>query len=509
MTAGLIQLVAYGAEDVYLTKNPQITFFKIVYRRHTNFTIEAIPQYFSTNPNFGVKSSCLLSKNGDLIHKIYVVIDLPQIFQFINDDGTEDEITKMAWTRKIGYKIITTVEIEIGGQIIDKQYGEWLYILNELTGPINNGMDKMIGNIKEMYYFSSRKDAYRLYIPLQFWFCRYAGMALPIVAMRYSDVKINLELSKLEKCITIGPTHCIHIVQDLVCYEKYEYMEQTVNGTTASGQFIYYDPLTKILYYRRIKNIFKSYSSTNSIPTNEILSNTYKIIGLKTSFVTNPQPNVNESIYTYNDNEISSLSVTQCFLLVDYIFLDNEERLKFSQIKHEYLIEQIFVSDFFIIEGTNRTIRVNIGQLCKFMVFVGSQTYLLNTYNNDDYNYTDSYMIINNKYVGKNLINNATILFNGLERISYRDAKYFNWIQNYQNFAYSSAEGINIYSFSIHPDTFQVSGACNLSKIDNISLRLNMNHLINFSNTSTVRMYTSTYNIFRIVYGVCGLVFSQ
>lgn len=508
MTAGLIQLVAYGAEDVYLTNNPQITFFKIVYRRHTNFTIEAIPQYFSTNPNFGVKSSCLLSKNGDLIHKIHLIIDLPQIFQFINDDGTDDEITKIAWAKKIGYKIITTIEIEIGGQVIDKQYGEWLYILNELTGPVNKGMDEMIGNIKNMYYFSNKKDAYRLYIPLQFWFCRYAGMALPIVAMRYSDVKINLELAQLEKCVVIGPTHCINIIQDLVCYEKYEYIEQTINGTTASGQFIYYDSITQTLYYRRIKNIFRSYTSTNSVPTNNILNDTYKIIGKKSNFITNPQPDTNESVHNYN-NDILSLSITQCFLLVDYIFLDTDERLKFSQIKHEYLIEQIYVSDFFIIEGTNRTVKLNTSQLCKFVVFVGSQTYLLNTYNNDDYNYTDNYMIIDDKYIGKNLINSATILFNGLERISFRDSKYFNWVQNYQNFIYSSAEGINIYSFSIHPDTFQVSGACNLSKIDNISLRLNMNHLINFSNTSTVRMYTSTYNILRIIYGVCGLVFSQ
>lgn len=500
MPSGTIQLVAYGPEDVYLTKDPQITFFKIVYRRHTNFTIECIPQKFSTQPDFGLKTSCLISTNGDLIYKMYVVIDLPRIFPLMNEDSSIDYITKIAWARNIGYKIIKTVEIEIGGTIVDKQYGEWLYIMNQLFGPVNKGHDFMIGNIKQLYDFSNNKNEYRLYIPLQFWFCKNAGVALPIVAMRYSDIKINLELSQLEKCIIVGPTHSININEDLVCYEQYEYIEQIVNGVVAIGQFIFFDTLTKTLFYRRINNVFKS-------PTSNMVF--YNIVGKKSGFITNPQINVSESLYTYNDTEIKNLSINKCFLLVDYIFLDTDERSRFFKTKHEYLIEQTNVSDDFIIEGTNRTVKANFSQLCKFFVFVGSQTYLKNTYNNDDYNYTDSYEIYDNKFYGKNLINKATILFNGLERLSYRNANYFNYIQNCQHFPYSSNEGINAYSFSLNPDTSQISGSCNLSKIDKIELQLTMNYLINFANTSTVKIYTSSYNIFAIVNGVCGLVFSQ
>jgi hypothetical protein len=121
MAGGLMQLVAYGAQDVYLSANPQITFFKVVYRRHTNFALEAIAQTFTGSPDFGKKATCTISRNGDLIHKVYLQVDLPTLT--VNSGAT------VSWVPQVGHALIEDVEIEIGGQRIDKHYGDWLKIL--------------------------------------------------------------------------------------------------------------------------------------------------------------------------------------------------------------------------------------------------------------------------------------------------------------------------------------------------------------------------------------------
>src|SRR5271166_357030 len=146
MAGGLIQLVAYGNQDIFLTQDPQITFFKVVYRRHTNFSLEVIPQDFIHTPDFGKRVSCILSRNGDLIGKVYVAIQLPTIPQFLDDNQNVDQVFKFAWVRRIGYAIIKTVDIEIGGELIDRHYGDWLNIWHELTIPKRMNLDIVLGN---------------------------------------------------------------------------------------------------------------------------------------------------------------------------------------------------------------------------------------------------------------------------------------------------------------------------------------------------------------------------
>ena len=140
MAGGLMQLVAYGAQDIYLTGNPQITFFKIVYKRHTNFASEAIEQTFTGNIGFGQKLSCQITKNGDLITKIYLKIKLK---------GSTVTDGKWAWVGMLGYSIIDYIEMQVGGTAIDRQYGEWLNIWHELThdNSQDRGLNKMIGKI--------------------------------------------------------------------------------------------------------------------------------------------------------------------------------------------------------------------------------------------------------------------------------------------------------------------------------------------------------------------------
>ena len=175
MGGGLMQLVAYGAQDIYLTGNPQITFFKVVYRRHTNFSMEAIQQNFNGEATFGRKVTCTISRNGDLIHRMYLQTTLPAIdvSNGISTDNTEPKAFR--WLNWIGHVLIKEVQLEIGGQFIDKQYGDWLHIWNELsqTPGHASGYAEMVGNVPaltQIYYANKvnedcKTPQYTLYIP--------------------------------------------------------------------------------------------------------------------------------------------------------------------------------------------------------------------------------------------------------------------------------------------------------------------------------------------------------
>ena len=326
MTGGLIQLVAYGTQDIFLTKDPQITFFKTVYRRHTNFSTEMISQHFPSTPNFGDKISATISRSGDLIRKMYIVFTLPPI-PILKENGVPSEKLKFAWVKKLGYALIKSVEIEIGGQSIDKHYGEWLHIWNELTGPKNRGFDIMIGNTDEVNKFNCCKSTFTLYVPLQFYFCRYSGLALPIVNLQYHEIKINLELSHIKSTYIRAPKNYIKICNDLVQFTDYEYIVQDVDGTTAFGQFIYFDKLTNLLYYNRISsNTFQSVSGTfapSTIKTElrKTENQKYNIKGSTSGFIVQPYVNEKEKVYALP--KIPNFNIIECYLLVEYIYLKN------------------------------------------------------------------------------------------------------------------------------------------------------------------------------------------
>lgn len=192
MGGGLMQLVAYGAQDIYLTGNPQVTFFKVVYRRHTNFALESIEQTFSGSVDFGRKVTSTISRNGDLVNKCYLQLDLPTL----TGSGTQ------AWVRNIGHVLIKDIDIEIGGQRIDRHYGQWLHIWQELTQTKEqeDGFNVMIGNTTELTTEAASIPSRTLYIPLQFWFNRHVGLALPLIALQYHEVKINIEFRPFSEC---------------------------------------------------------------------------------------------------------------------------------------------------------------------------------------------------------------------------------------------------------------------------------------------------------------------
>ena len=200
-----MQLVAYGAQDVYLSANPQITFFKVVYRRHTNFAMESIEQVFNGAADFGRKVTATISRNGDLIHRTYLRAELPPV--------TVQPGYSFRWLNWVGHILIKSVEIEIGGQRIDKHYGDWLHIWNELTQTAGHqiGYANMVGNTPNLTSIWTNTGSSPLtvpgqilYIPLEFWWNRNPGLALPLIALQYHEVKINLELNPANYCYWSG-----------------------------------------------------------------------------------------------------------------------------------------------------------------------------------------------------------------------------------------------------------------------------------------------------------------
>ena len=175
MGGGLMQLVAYGAQDIYLTGNPQITFFKVVYRRHTNFAMECVEQTLNGSTAAGANVTATVSRNGDLVGKMYVT-----------SVGSQ--------TTTNGSGIVATAEVEIGGQRIDKQTAEWMQIWNELSTPESKavGLKAMMGDVGTVG--ASSTGVGMLQVPLLFWFCRNPGLALPLIALQYHEVKVKLTL---------------------------------------------------------------------------------------------------------------------------------------------------------------------------------------------------------------------------------------------------------------------------------------------------------------------------
>jgi hypothetical protein len=486
MTGGLIQLVSQGVEDIALTKDPQITFFKAVYRRHTNFSMEAIPQHFKSPLNFGKKASCTISRSGDLVSQIYLVLTLPGL-------SSIDEHTKFAWVRKIGFAIVKDIEIIINGELIDRQYGEWLNIWAELVGPKEDGFDKMIGNVPDLIQFSEQKDEYTIYVPLQFWFCKNAGSALPLVSLQYSEVKINIELNDIDKCLLVNPTHYIHVTNDFVDLKQAEYIEQTVNGKVAAGIFSHYDFISKKLYYSKSSNNHFVFENDKDNEYNGIRNIKHFIKGDSSGnyVVANSAP------YLCDVPDID-ISLASAFLLVDYVYLDQDERARFLAAKHDYLVEQTTFLGNSIIENSNVTVDVKIEHPCKFIVWAVKENHP-----HDPFNYTD-----NHKYkCGRSLVRKETILLNGKERVSFREYNYFNYIQPYQHFNFGPPEGINVYSFSLLPDKLQPSGSCNMSMIDSVQIKLNLNPKISASCPAVFTGYACSYNILRIAHGISGIIF--
>lgn len=538
MGGGLMQLVAYGAQDVYLTGNPQITFWKVTYRRHTNFAMESIEQTFNGQADFGRRVQCTVSRNGDLAYRTYLQVTLPEINQDDKDAGQ----VYARWLDNPGHQLISQVEVEIGGQRIDKQYGDWMHIWNQLTltSEQEAGFHKMIGNTTQLTYLTdpvfakvatacSSADVPNatcaprqalpettLYVPLEFWFCRNPGLALPLIALQYHEVKINIELRPMDECLF------------------------AVDKINPSG--------------------------TDNVKCTKAYSK----------------------------------SLVAASLYVDYVFLDTDERRRMAQNPHEYLIEQLqFTGDESIGSSSNK-VKLNFNHPCKEIIwvvqpdvnvsycdsFVSSEV-LNAALGAQPFNYTDAVDALpnsirafsssaqlgtsassNNSVIdasglfndptagslagtsdmsaaqvanmgsafdaginngvsdagafvlaetalnmhcwGENPVVTAKLQLNGQDRFSEREGTYFDLVQPFQHHTRHPDTGINVYSFALRPEEHQPSGTCNFSRIDNATLQLVVSAAaISGAATAKVRVYATNYNVLRVMSGMGGLAYSN
>ena len=565
MGGALMQLVAYGAQDVFLTGTPEITFWKVSYRRHTNFAMESIEQTFSGQADFGRRVTCTISRNGDLCYRTYLQVTLPEINQSMAATNTG---VYARWMDFIGEQLVAQVEVEIGGQRIDRQYGDWMHIWNQLTltGEQQRGYFKMIGNTTQLTFITDPQFASidgpcdsqaprqvcaprnalpetTLYVPLQFWFCSNPGLALPLIALQYHEIKINLDLRPIDECL---------------------WAVTTLNCLDASGSVTPGKPVPASIAYN--------------------------------------QSLVAASIY------------------VDYVFLDTDERRRFAQNPHEYLIQQLqFTGDESVGSSSNK-IKLNFNHPCKELIWVVQpdqnvdycsslvcDAILYRVLGAQPFNYTDAIDALPNAihsfggpestvgqngfidpyglfqdagaldadmaafsgyywsgsgnpynepnfggpaiqsnlpdgtpvlsqiqdhnqnstvsdagtFVltetsldmhcwGQNPVVVAKLQLNGQDRFSEREGSYFNYVQPYQAHTRTPDEGINVYSFALRPEEHQPSGTCNFSRIDNATLQLVLsNATVEGTKTAKVRVYATNYNVLRIMSGMGGLAYSN
>jgi hypothetical protein len=207
MGGGLLQLVAYGAQDAYITGNPQITFWKGLFKRHTNFAMEPFRINFSGQVQWGTKQTALIGRHADLLYSTYVEVVLPQ-------NGTDN--TPYLWNNErsaLGYNLIKYVELDIGGQVVDRMYSEFMYLWSQLTNDTTGiaKLDALLAgpcvtgdNASLLTYGTGCGADGRqlknnvLYIPLPFFFTRNPGAALPLIALQYHEVKINVLWNDVE-----------------------------------------------------------------------------------------------------------------------------------------------------------------------------------------------------------------------------------------------------------------------------------------------------------------------
>lgn len=563
--SGLLQLISKGAQDYYLTGNPEITFFNTVYRRHTPFATDIVEVAFDDCVAFGSVGNITVPRFGDLLANAYLQIKLPEIdlkrilpidqgnsnlttaqfnydivtkfasvnrrayenafdiFQaenitdsleiiqsvisvfeeassitvvndfkvllqnetrkkfyfdqismssivsrFVGSDPKQETIDAMingirktqqvqdyyfgvlrdaklffqdanndniqfAWVKRIGYALVEYIEVSIGGQRIDKQYGDYMNIWFELSCPESKKKlhDKLIGDIEILTTLDRTiKPEYTLRIPLQFWFCRFYGWAIPLIALQYHDVRFSVKFRKLEE----------------VSYVESDTMIILDNG----------------------EEIF----------LNEVVKNT--------------ELNIESTI------------------LLKYVQLDSLERNRFAGSSHEYLIEQTQLLEIPDITRKKHRCIVNFFvHPVKEMLWVAQKK----SYIENDDGYTNSQWFNYSETDEKtgNLIKTCSINFSSREIVPEMSGNYYNYLQPYKYHHTTPSDGVNVYSFALFPEELQPSGAANFDAINHISLNIEFadSLLTSSENIDPVdlRIYVRNINVLKIVSGMAALRF--
>ena len=519
MAGGLMQLVSYGAQDIYISGNPQITFWKVLYKRHTNFAVESIEVTFNGQADFNKRVTAVINRNADLMYKTYIQVVLPEV---VCGSGASPTPQGFRWLSYIGHRLIKQVELEIGGQRIDRQYGDWMQIWTQLSTDAGNikVLDSIIGNTHDLVLMKRatgialdatcsssettiscvpRKGtpAKTLYIPLQFWFCRNPGVSIPLIALQYHEVRINVDFETWQNC---------------------QYAESAVGTPMA----------------------------------------------------------------------LAAQSLAAASIYVDYVYLDTEERRRFAQQSHEYLIEQVQYTGAESITSSSNKVQLNFNHPVKELLWVVQRdsfvdcsiaNWLASVGGAQPFNYSDDFstegiimsllsqasgaanagatinqstgvsaplgqgqtamssligadsydetgsiefdsgvnyllakVILDSdvRCEGKNPVEVCKLQLNGQDRFTEREGSYFDKVQPYQHHSRSPSTGINVYSFALRPEEHQPSGTCNFSRIDKATLQLTVSlNTVTGMRTAQVRVYALNYNVLRVMSGMGGLAYSN
>lgn len=446
-SGGLLQLVSTGRQDIYLSGNPQTTFFKQVYRRYTNFSIETQEISLDTSAEFNKLISITVPRNGDLLSQLILEVQLPEITKdgpmqperacvaTIPDIGNNDasyadpQYDAVSYSNGIGHAMIDYVSIWIGQQEIDRQYGEFLYLWTQLTTPGSKqeGVNYMIGK-RNVYNNTALKGPLKLYIPLHFWFCKNPGLALPLIALQSSPIKIYIKLK---------------------------------NG---------YDM---------------------------VFSNNLE------DYILDPDA----SVYSSCPDVIAKPPViTNMTLWGDFIYLDTEERRRFVSSKHEYLIEQVQQQKRYSIPANTKSINVPLtfNHPMKEMIWVVNEDRMLDAH--EYFNYS-SRMLRESGIPPLDIASSFVLQFDGYDRFREQSAEYFRLVQPWQRHTAIPNDFIYVYSFSLAPEASQPQGSCNGSRLDSIILRTTMNSAVK-SYSAGITVYATNYNVLRIAAGLGGVLFT-
>ena len=476
-----MQLVAYGAQDIYLTGNPQITFFKVVYRRHTNFSMEAIEQTVNGSDTASGSGSVTISRNGDLVHKVYVTVNNLTA-------GTD------------GNTIINNVELEIGGQRIDKQTTQWNQIWADLSTPESkaDGFKCMTGACGN----TNTNAVGEVHVPLNFWFCRNPGLALPLIALQYHEVKL--------KCVWGAAVGKRNVIADYIYLDtderrrfaqvSHEYLIEQIQEQAAdtSGNF-------KLNFNHPVKELIWTSASTNSYGTALLKLNGHDRFSAKEEeYFQLRQP------YDYHTSVPGQNIVltSRPQLLATPVNLIGNVAPTGAMVAHD-TADNLGAQDKIAIVKTDLKIRyrcatdpgVKVGDIV-----------VLNYEITGDASSTASFhevATISEAYVDAD--NEASFTVSGnandIEDSVAGDGSVYivARAQDPVSRTGSLTSKINVYSFALKPEEHQPSGTCNFSRIDTARLEIGTSTGM----TASDNIYAVNYNVLRIMSGMGGLAYSN
>ena len=579
MGGGLMQLVAYGAQDVYLTGNPQITFWKVTYRRYTNFAIESIEQTFNGQADFGRRVQCTISRNGDLAYRTYLQVTLPEINQLMgagNFAGAGSTGVYARWLDYPGEQLIAQVEVEIGGQRIDRQYGDWMHIWNQLTMTSEQqaGYFKMIGNTTQLTFITDPSFAdvdgpcdsqaprqvctprnalpeTTLYVPLQFWYCTNPGLALPLIALQYHEVKINLDIRPIDECLwAVTTLNCavdgvqaapgkpmpasIAYNQSLVAASLYvdyvfldtderrrmaqnphEYLitqlqftgDESVGSSSNKIKLNFNHPVKELVW---VVQPDQNVDYCSSLVCDALL---FKVLGAQPFNYTDAIDALPNAVHAFGGPEALAKAEGTGSLIGQHAFIDAEG-----------LFESAGAMDARIPDGWtgywhgpgNPYSQPGLGgptlttDTVTGVTTAGQGNSLDNSSVSDAGTFVLTETSLDMHCWGQNPVVTAKLQLNGQDRFSEREGTYFDQVQPFQAHTRHPDTGINVYSFALRPEEHQPTGTCNFSRIDNATLQLVLsNATVEGTKTAKVRVYATNYNVLRIMSGMGGLAYSN